>query len=142
MFPRVSPVKVGDKTYEYLRLVESYRDDNGRSKQRVVSNLGRVDQLGDTVDRLVDKLRRFCKGKFVLPAEITNNDSVSWGQILVARKLLDDIGLGQILEDLCQGQHELNVAERAFVLVANRLSEPTSEHGMARWLEDTYVCDR
>ena len=27
-------------------------------------------------------------------------------------------------------------------LVSNRLCEPTSEHGMARWLETHYVCDR
>jgi transposase len=27
-------------------------------------------------------------------------------------------------------------------LVANRLCEPTSEHGMARWLETDFVCDR
>jgi transposase len=30
----------------------------------------------------------------------------------------------------------------AFVLVANRLCEPCSEHGLARWLEHTFVCDR
>ena len=142
MFPRISPVKVGDKTYEYLRLVESYRDDKGRNKQRVLANLGRIDQLGDSVDRLVDKLRRFCSDNFVLPNEIINEDSVSWGEILVARKLWEDIGLGQILKELCQGQHLFNVAERVFVLVGNRLSAPTSEHGLARWLEHTYVCDR
>jgi transposase len=34
------------------------------------------------------------------------------------------------------------LAERAFVLVANRLCEPTSEHGLARWLETDFVCDR
>ena len=116
MFPRISPVKVGDKTYEYLRLVESYRDDKGRNKQRVLANLGRIDQLGDSVDRLVDKLRRFCSDNFVLPNEIINEDSVSWGEILVARKLWEDIGLGQILKELCQGQHLFNVAERVFVL--------------------------
>ena len=27
-------------------------------------------------------------------------------------------------------------------LIANRLSDPHSEHGLARWLENTYVCDR
>ena len=35
----------------------------------------------------------------------------------------------------------MDVAERAFVLVANRLSEPKSEHGPGRWLEHPYVCD-
>ena len=33
-------------------------------------------------------------------------------------------------------------ADRAFVLLANRLIRPTSEHGLARWLETDFVCDR
>ena len=28
------------------------------------------------------------------------------------------------------------------VLVANRLCAPSSEHGLARWLETDFVCDR
>ena len=32
--------------------------------------------------------------------------------------------------------------DRAFVLLANRLSHPSSEHGLARWLETDFVCDR
>jgi transposase len=34
------------------------------------------------------------------------------------------------------------LSDRALVLVANRLSAPTSEHGLARWLETDFVCDR
>src|SRR3990172_2335911 len=34
------------------------------------------------------------------------------------------------------------LADRALVLVANRLCAPTSEHGLARWLETDFVCDR
>jgi transposase len=34
------------------------------------------------------------------------------------------------------------LADRALALVTNRLCCPTSEHGMARWLEIDYVCDR
>src|SRR5207249_1634868 len=33
-------------------------------------------------------------------------------------------------------------SDRALVLVANRLCAPTSEHGLARWLETDFVCDR
>jgi transposase len=34
------------------------------------------------------------------------------------------------------------IADRAFVLLANRLIRPTSEHGLARWLESAFVCAR
>ena len=33
-------------------------------------------------------------------------------------------------------------ADRAFVLVANRLIQPSSEHGLAGWLETDFLCDR
>ena len=141
MFPRISRVSAGGKTYEYLRIVESYRDRNGKMKQRVVGNLGRLDQLDGKLDSLVDKLRAYCQEEFLLPKEIENEDSVSWGEILVARHLWEQLQLDGIIGRLCQGRHQMDIAERAFVLVANRLSQPKSEHGMARWLEHTYVCD-
>lgn len=142
MFPRISRVSAGGKTYEYLRIVESYRDRNGKMKQHVVGNLGRLDQLHGKLDSLVDKLRVYCKEEFLLPREIGSDDAVSWGEIVVARHLWEQLQLDQIIGRLCQGRHQMDVAERAFVLVANRLSVPKSEHGMARWLEHTYVCDR
>ena len=34
------------------------------------------------------------------------------------------------------------LSDRALVLVANRLTPPGSENGLARWLETDFVCDR
>lgn len=49
---------------------------------------------------------------------------------------------GRIGEKRCQSVHQkFDVAEIAFVLIANRLCEPSSEHGLGRWLEHTFVCD-
>jgi hypothetical protein len=50
--------------------------------------------------------------------------------------------LGEIVGRLSRSRrYKLDVPEGAFVLVANRLCEPRSEHGLARWLEHTFVCD-
>jgi hypothetical protein len=35
-----------------------------------------------------------------------------------------------------------STGDRALALVANRLTAPLSEHGLARWLETDFVCDR
>jgi hypothetical protein len=43
---------------QYLQLVEAYRDAAGRPKQRTVMSLGRLDQLGETVQSLHDGLGR------------------------------------------------------------------------------------
>ena len=34
------------------------------------------------------------------------------------------------------------LSERALVLVANRLASPGSEHALAQWLENDFICDR
>jgi hypothetical protein len=44
MYPRVKRVRRGERTYEYLQLVEGRRD-GGRVRQRVVASLGRLDEL-------------------------------------------------------------------------------------------------
>ena len=64
--------------------------------------------------------------------------------MLVARTLWRDLGLDAILDQQGgRGRPDgLTLAERALVLVANRLCAPTSEHGLARWLETDFVCDR
>jgi len=36
--------------YNYLKIVKSYRDKKGRSRQEIVANLGQVEKLGDELD--------------------------------------------------------------------------------------------
>jgi len=142
MFARVSTVQRGDKTYQYLQILEAYRD-NGRPKQRVVANLGRVDLLGGKLDDLVSSLRKYCQKQFTLPEEMACKQALAWGAVLLTRYLWDQMNLSEIIGKLCRSRRKrYQVAEMAFVLVANRLCEPRSEHGLARWLEHTFVCDR
>ena len=61
-----------------------------------------------------------------------------WGPMLVARCLWRELGLEKILD----GMGKTEWSDRALALVANRLCRPSSEHGLARWLETDFVCDR
>src|ERR671922_1256725 len=45
MYVKRHPVRRGEKRYVYLRLVEAYRDEQGRVRQRVLRTLGREDEL-------------------------------------------------------------------------------------------------
>lgn len=141
MFPRVTTVKTSKGTYQYLQILESYHHQ-GRCRHRVVANLGRLDTLGKKLDRLVSSLRKFCQKNFVVPEEINCKDALSWGPILLARHLWEQMNLSEIVNKHCKSpRQKFDVAETAFVLVANRLCEPSSEHGLDRWLEHTFVCD-
>jgi len=142
MYPRVNTVKQGGKTYHYLQILQSYRH-HGKAKQRLVVNLGRIDLLQDHLDRLVASLSKYCKNKLVRPEQIECREALLWGPVLLARHLYRQVGLSEIVSKYCQSVHQkFDVAETAFVLIANRLCEPASEHGLARWLEHTFVCDR
>ena len=44
--------------HTYVQLVESYRDETGRPRQRTVSTLGRLDESGGQVDSLLKGLLR------------------------------------------------------------------------------------
>jgi transposase len=127
---------------EYVRVVEAYRD-HGKVKQRVVADLGRKDVL----TRLLPNLQRVLLGTPTPSGEdpdaIEVVDASTWGPVLAVRSLFEELGLWAIFEALLpRAKKGPSFAERAFVLLANRLIRPASEHGLARWLETDFVCDR
>jgi len=130
--------------HEYVRLVEAYRE-HGKNKQRVVCSLGRKDLLAAHLDSLIRLLRgEPHAGERVRVGHVHATGAWDWGPMLVARTLWRELELESIL-DQQGGRGRLDgptLADRALVLVANRLCAPTSEHGLARWLETDFVCDR
>src|SRR5881397_1847490 len=48
MFVRVQKVRQAGRVYEYVHVVEGYRDPAGKVRHRVVANLGRRDRLKDS----------------------------------------------------------------------------------------------
>jgi transposase len=142
MYPRTVRVRSTSGTVnEYVRVVEAYREA-GKVKQRVVADLGRKDLLVE----ILPKLRRLLAGDAGSEAgdsaEPRVADASNWGPVLVVRALFDQLGLWEILDQNLGRAKGVPFADRAFVLVANRLIAPASEHGLAGWLETDFVCDR
>ena len=126
---------------EYVRVVEAYRD-NGKVKQRTVADLGRKDLLAE----LFPKLKRLLgqdDGSAISQSKAPNIlDASTWGPVLAVRTLFDQLGLWAILDKVLGKAKGVPFTDRAFVLIANRLIHPASEHGLAGWLETDFVCDR
>ena len=138
MYPRTVKVRSSSGTVnEYVRVVEAYRE-GGKVKQRVVADLGRKDLLVE----VLPKLRRLLTGEAHDPADPQFGEAPTWGPVLVVRALFDQLGLWGILDQYLGQAKGVPFADRAFVLVANRLIAPASEHGLAGWLETDFVCDR
>ncbi len=84
MFPRIATVNRGSQTYKSLQIVEAYRVD-GRTTQRVVANLGRLDQLDGKLDDLLVTLSKYAKQLFVRDDQIGCRQALPWGAVLLTR---------------------------------------------------------
>lgn len=157
MFIRSVKVKSSSgKTHEYVRIVEAIRNEQGVSRQKVVANLGRR----DTLEAVLPQLIRFLDGSSSLesnpssmPEGMRALDASTWGPMLIAHVLFKELDLCGILQraNAKLTKEEQKKAkkhgpkdwiDRALVLIASRLSRPSSEHALAAWLATDYVCDR
>ena len=134
-------VKTAHGRHSYLRLVESFRQGD-KVKQRVVAPLGRKDLLAPHLDSLVRLLQTdHASPRWTSTEDLRTPQAWTWGPILAASHLFGQLGLGPILEGPRRRlRHGQPLSERVFPLVANRLTRPGSEHALAPWLEDFYVC--
>lgn len=135
-------VKAPNGQHEYLRLVESVRQGK-KVQQRIVAHLGRKDLLAPHLDSLIRLLQpESAAPRWVATEDVSTPRASTWGPILVARHLFTQLSLASILDagrpSLRHGQP---LSERIFPLLANRLTRPGSEHALASWLEDFYVCN-
>ncbi len=141
MYLRTTRVRRSDgHVDEYIRLVESYWN-NGSPRHRIICNLGRKDLLAPHADALM----RMLKGEADAAAS-RDADAIGawdWGPMLVGRHFWQELGLQHIIDGLAKRPADrTELSDRTLALVVNRLCKPTSEHGVARWLETDYVCNR
>ena len=149
MFLRVVRARSGGTGIrrEYVRVVEAYRDHDGKTRHTTIINLGRRDLLAAHLD--LGKLRRLLHGD-AAGADHVKREALGaigawdWGPMLAARAMWSELGVGTMLDELLgrDRSEAVRLSDRALVLVTNRLASPGSEHALAPWLENDFVCDR
>jgi transposase len=154
MFIRSVKVPSSNGTiHEYVRVVGSTRE-GGKVKQKVIANLGRR----DTLEAVLPLLNRFLQGdddQRELARELAQDgpieilDASTWGPMLIARHFFKRLGLWELLDGgrrwpklLPEEDPDDDWVSRVLVLITNRLTCPSSEHGLANWLETDYIIDR
>ena len=130
--------------YTYLYLVENVRED-GRTKQRIIRNLGRKDAVlaaGD-LDRLLASVGRFARQSIILGAEGEDGARVLARRIggpLLFGRLWQRLGIGEVLEELLAGRQFGFAVERAvFVATLHRLFVSGSDRNCADWMESYLI---
>ena len=143
MFFRLVPKRYGDQTYQYLQLVESYRD-GGRARQRVVQSFGNVAHFSD---RERQGLLRSLTRALGLAAEgtphdepLTALDTRRYADLWALRSLWNDLQLPATLGRLAQPRAiEFDLELITFLMVAHRLVDPGSKLALTRWLPDVFL---
>ena len=125
----------------YFQICESRREE-GKVRQKVLCNLGRVEDLQDgKLDDLIRSLAKFSEKLAVVSAadDLFADWSKEYGPAMVFRRLWEKLGLHDIISELV-GQTDIafDVQEAIFCMVLNRLTEPTSKVGVADWKEEVY----
>lgn len=123
------------KRYVYLRLVEAYRDEDGKVRHRVLRTLGREDELkaSGQLDQLAASFARLD------PPRVGARRDV--GALLLVRHYLDRLGLVEIVDRAVpmRGRAQLTHGEVIAALVANRLSAPSPLYDVAGWASSAAV---
>ena len=136
MYPRVKRVQKGGQVYEYVQMVEGSRE-GGRVRQRVVANLGRLDEL-----KASGQLERWA-GAFTRldpPALGTRRDV---GALLVVARYLRRLGVASLVDQVApmRGQSLLTHGEVVAALVANRLCGPAPLYDVSSWASSAAVAE-
>ena len=127
----------------YLQIVQN-RWEKGRSKQRVIATVGRLDQLRQSgqLDGLLHSGAKFAEAVMVLAAhrqgEVPSISTSCIGPALVFGRLWEQLQIPQVIERLLAGRHFSLAMERIlFLTVLHRLFHCGSDRSCVLvWKED------
>ncbi len=120
----------------YAQLVESFRNVEGKPRQRTVCTLGRLESGGE-VDALIASLQR---ARGVTPGVsafdgLRFTDSRQAGDVWALSELWRSLGFDALATSWRHSKTQVDVLACLRAMVINRLCDPSSKLGVLRWLE-------
>ena len=139
MFVRIKKSGVN----EYLQIVQNYRE-GGKTKQRVIGTLGRIDEIAGSkdIDVLISKLSKYSNEVLMVITGQSKIDahSVSIGPALVFERIWNELGMPGIIHKMTDGRKFAFDVERAiFLTVMHRLFASGSDRSCEKWKEDYHI---
>lgn len=128
--------------HSYVQLVESYRNDEGKPRQRTVATIGRLDEVGGGVDSLVNGLLRATGRATPEPAvapRVTFESALALGDVWALDQLWREIGFDTLGAVFRKARYTTPIEHALRVMVFNRLCDPQSKLGVLRWLEGVSI---
>ncbi len=119
------------KSGKYLRIVESYRDDSGRSKQRILYSLGKVeDYTPEQLRRIGSKLYELGGGnlKDLLGISTCEKARYNYGYFQVFEKTFKNYSLDYVCKNIQQKHHlSFDLQNTLLLMLIDRLHDPCSK---------------
>jgi hypothetical protein len=129
MYVKRHAVRRGAKRYVYLRLVESYRDDEGRVRHRVLRTLGREDELkaSGQLEQLAGSFARLDPPLVGVRRDV--------GALLLAWHFIKELDLIATVDQALpqRGRQQLSAGEICAALCCSRLCSPSPLYDIAGW---------
>ncbi len=125
------------KGHTYAQLVESFRDEHGKPRQRTVATIGRVDESGGQVDALLNGLLR-SKGRLPSDAsapQVRFESALALGDVWALDQLWHELGFDGLAAVFRRARFSTPVEHALRAMVFNRLCDPDSKLGVLRWLQ-------
>ena len=122
----------------YVQLVESYRDEEGKVKQRTIATLGRLDQMDGSLDSVIGGLMKVTGREApapTVPPTVTFESTRALGDLWVLQELWNTLGFSTLARTFGKTRHQIDVEALIRVMVFNRLCDPESKLGILRWLQ-------
>jgi hypothetical protein len=120
----------------YVQLVESFRNDEGKVKQRTLATLGRLDRMDDALESVINGLMKIT-GR-AAPASsptLAFESSRAFGDLWALQQLWHSLGFSALSRTFAKTRHVMDVEALIRAMVFNRLCDPESKLGVLRWLE-------
>ena len=121
----------------YAQLVESFRDEHSRPRQRTLASLGRIDEVGGQVDALLQGLLR-AKGRpaaLASPPQVQFESALAVGDVWALHQLWHELGFDRLHAVFRRARYTSPVEQAIRVMVFNRLCDADSKLGALRWLQ-------
>lgn len=121
----------------YAQLTESFRDASGKTRQRTLATLGRIDERGGQVDAVLSALLR-AKGRGgedISPPQIEFESALALGDVWALDQLWHELGFDRLGQVFRRARFTTPIAHAVRAMVFNHLCDADSKLGVLRWLQ-------
>ncbi len=121
---------INGKTYTSAQIVEGYRNEKGKSRQRTLLN---ISKLGP---EKIQAVKIALQGKTVVDWDsLEGLEVLDFGIPYTTCEMLKQIGLPEIISEI--DVHGISFYPTILAMICNRLDEPCAKYGLYRWAKNT-----